>query len=292
MIPKEILSQIRRIQITTSRMATDVFVGQFRSVFKGRGMEFDEVREYIPGDDIRNIDWNVTARFGHPYLKKFVEERELTIMIVLDYSSSCRYGTVKRLKIELAAEIAAVLGFSAIRSNDKIGLIIFTDRIEKFIPPRKGHIHVLRLVREILYYQPKGNGTNISLALDFLNKVTKRKTISFLISDFLDTGFKKSLSIANKRHDVVSILITDPSEFFIKNFGIIKFKDAETNKEFYFDSADENSRKIYYKKANERIAQLDRLFLSTNIDTIKIQTDGPYLPELIRFFKKRERRIH
>jgi len=290
MIPKEILKQIRRIQITTSRMVTDVFAGQYRSVFKGRGMEFDEVREYVPGDEIRTIDWNVTARFGHPYVKKFVEERELTVMIILDLSFSSNYGTVKRLKSELAAEIAAVLGFSAIKSNDKIGLIIFTDRIEKFIPPRKGSRHVLRLIREMLYYKPQGKGTDIALALDYLSKVTKRKTISFLISDFLDTGFKKSLSIANKRHDIISVVINDPSEYFLKNVGIVRFSDAENGDEFYVDTSDENFRQQYYNNASTRTMELSKIFSSVNVDSIKIETDKPYIHELVRFFKKRERR--
>lgn len=292
MIPKEILKQIRRIQITTSRMVTDVFAGQYRSVFKGRGMEFDEVREYVPGDEIRTIDWNVTARFGHPYVKKFVEERELTVMILLDHSLSAHYGTSKRLKNELAAEIAAVLGFSAIKNNDKIGLIIFTDKIEKFIPPRKGSRHILRVIREMLYYKPQGKGTNISLALDYLNRVTKRKTISFLISDFLDSGFKKSLSIANKRHDIISVVISDPSEYFLKNVGIIKLNDAERGNEFYIDTSDGNFRQSYYNKAEERMKDLSRLFSSINVDNIRIETDKPYIQELVRFFRIREKRQH
>ena len=205
MLPKEVLRKIRRIEITTSKLVTDFLSGQYESVFKGRGIEFDEVREYQPGDEIRTIDWNVTARMGHPFVKKFVEERQLTVMILLDASSSSSFGTTKRYKKELAAEVSAVLAFAAIQNNDRIGLIIFTDRIEKFVPPRKGLHHVLRVVREALYFTPKGKGTDIGAALRYLDSVVKRRAVTFIISDFLAKDFKKPLSIANKRHDVVAI---------------------------------------------------------------------------------------
>ena len=238
MIPKEMLQKIRRIQITTSRMVTDVFAGQYQSVFKGKGMEFYEVREYLPGDEIRTIDWNVTARTGRPYVKKFVEERELTVMLLLDASRSCRFGSVKHLKNQLAAELCSVLAFSAIKNNDRVGLIIFTDKIEKFVPPRKGMRHVLRVIREALYYEPEGKGTNISHALEYLDRVTRRKAITFIISDFFDKDFKNLLSVSNKRHDVVAVTITDPREVDLPNIGIIKLKDAETGEDFLIDTSD------------------------------------------------------
>ena len=291
MIPKEILQKIQRIQITTSRMVTDVFAGQYQSVFKGKGMEFYEVREYLPGDEIRSIDWNVTARMGHPYVKKFVEERELTVMLLLDASRSCRFGSVKQLKNQLAAELCSVLAFSAIKNNDKVGLIIFTDKIEKFVPPRKGLRHVLRVVREALYYEPEGKGTDISLALEYLNRVMKRKAITFLISDFFDKEFKKVLSVSNKRHDIVAVTITDPREIDLPDVGIIKLNDAETDEDFLIDTSDPDFRRQYRKDGLQRIKERERLLRSINVDNIDIYTDAPYTKELIKFFRTRERRL-
>jgi len=291
MIPREILKKIRHIQITTSRMVTDVFAGQYQSVFKGRGMEFDEVREYQPGDDIKSIDWNVTARTGHPYIKKFVEERELTVMILLDASESCHFGSVKQLKSQLAAELSSVLAFSAIRNNDRIGLIIFTDRIEKFVPPRKGLSHVLRIIREALYFEPKGKGTDITLALEYLNRVTKRKSISFVISDFFASGFKKYLSIANKRHDVIAVTITDPREIDLPNVGILRLNDAETGQNFTVDTSNTNFRRQYRQDSVNRIKDREKMLRSINVDNINVRTNEPYVKELIKFFKSRERRL-
>lgn len=291
MIPKEVLKKIRRIQITTSRMVTDVFAGQYQSVFKGKGMEFDEVREYQPGDDIKSIDWNVTARMGRPYIKKFVEERELTVMLLLDLSMSCYFGSVKQLKNQLAAELCCVLALSAIKNNDKVGIIIFTDRIEKFISPRKGLGHVLRVVREALHYKPEGRGTDISLALQYLNRVTKRKAITFIISDFFDKDFKNLLSISNKRHDMVAVTITDPRELDLPNVGIINLNDAETGKSFTIDTSDSNFRKKYQEDAVKRIKERQKLLRSINVDNIDIRTDAPYEKELIKFFKMREKRL-
>lgn len=291
MIPKEILRKIRKIQITTSRMVTDVFAGQYQSVFKGKGMEFDEVREYQPGDDVKSIDWNVTARAGHPYVKKFVEERELTVLLILDASMSCHFGSVKQLKSQLAAELCSVLAFSALQNNDKVGLIIFTDRIEKFVPPRKGLRHVLRIVREALYYKPGGKGTDIVLALEYLNRVTRRKTISFIISDFFAGDFKKFLSIANKRHDIVAATITDPREIDLPNVGILRLNDAETNEDFVIDTSNANFRKRYRENSLQRIKQRERLLRSINVDSIDLRTNVAYAKELIKFFRKRERRL-
>ncbi len=291
MIPKEVLKKIRHIQITTSRMVTDVFAGQYQSVFKGKGMEFDEVREYYPGDDIKSIDWNVTARTGHPYVKKFVEERELTVMLILDASMSCHFGSVKQMKSQLAAELCSVLAFSAIQNNDRIGLIIFTDRIEKFVPPRKGLRHVLRIIREALYYKPEGKGTDIPLALEHLNRLTRRKAISFVISDFFASGFERFLSITNKRHDVIALTITDPREIDLPNVGILKLSDAESDEEFTVDTSDASFREKYRRDSLQRIREREKMLRSISVDKIDVRTDVPYVKELIKFFKMRERRL-
>lgn len=290
MIPTEILKKIRRIQIKTTRLVSDVFAGQYESVFKGKGMEFDEVREYFPGDDVRSIDWNVTARTGHPHIKKFVEERQLTIMLLLDGSGSCQFGTVNRLKAELAAEICAVLAFSAIKNNDKVGLIIFTDRIEKFVAPKKGLRHVLRVIREALYYKPVSNGTDIPAALEYLNSVTRRRTVSFLISDFICEDFKKPMSIASKRHDLIAIDVKDPRESVLPEAGIVTVKDAEGIQEFEFDTRDDLFLKDYKNKASERFQQIQKTFKSISVDCITVSTDKPYAEAFIKFFKTRRRR--
>lgn len=291
MIPKEVLKKIRHIQITTSRMVTDVFAGQYQSVFKGKGMEFDEVREYHPGDDIKSIDWNVTARTGHPHVKKFIEERELTVMLILDASMSCHFGSIKQMKSQLAAELCSVLAFSAIRNNDRIGLIIFTDRIEKFVPPRKGLRHVLRIIREALYYKPEGKGTDIPLALEHLNRLTRRKAVSFVISDFFASGFERFLSIANKRHDVIALTIADQREIDLPNVGILKLNDAESGEEFTVDTGDASFRQSYRRESLSRIREREKMLRSINVDKIDVRTDVPYIKELIKFFKMRERRL-
>jgi len=292
MLPKEILSKIRRIQITTTRLVTDILSGEYKSVFKGRGMEFDEVREYQPGDEIRSIDWNVTARMGHPFVKKYVEERQLTVMIVLDLSGSSYFGTAKRFKRELAAEVSAVLASAAINNNDRVGLIIFTDRIEKFIPPRKGHQHVLRVIREALYFKPKGKGTDIAAALEYLNKVTKRRVLAFLISDFISGDFKKALSIANRRHDVVAITVTDPRERSLPDAGLIELVDVETGKVFDIDTSSSHIRKRFLNASHAMFKHRSELFSLTNVDHIDIRTDRPYIEELMKFFKVRTRRMY
>ncbi len=292
MIPKEILRNIRRIQITTSRMVTDVFAGQYESIFKGRGIEFDEVREYLPGDEIRSIDWNVTARMGHPYVKKFVEERELTIMLILDMSPSSYFGTVKQLKMQLAAEICSLLALSAIRNNDKVGFIAFTDRVEKFVPPRKGLRHVLRVIREALYFKPSGRGTDINAALEYLNKVSSHRTVAFVISDFYAPDFKKTLSISNKRHDIVAITITDPKELELPPLGLLQLEDPETNKIFTLDTSNKKLRREYSDNANKRIKARTALFNSVSVDSIDVRTDVPYAQSLFKFFRARERRMH
>jgi len=296
MIPKELFKKIRRIEITTSRLVTDIFAGQYHSVFKGEGIEFDEVREYNIGDDIRSIDWNVTARTNKVYVKKFSEERELSVMIIVDASMSTRFGSVDHLKSDLAAEIAAVLALAAIKNNDKVGLIIFTDKIEKFIPPRKGLRHVLRVVREILFFEPEGKGTDIPLALDYLNKVTTQKTVSFLISDFLSeeknfTNIKKSMSIANRRHDLIAVTLNDPRDYEFPNCGLISLQDAESKRMITIDSSDGKFRKKFLKKSKEYFDRRTRLFHSIGVDHIDISTDRSYEAELVKFFKLRKKRM-
>jgi len=289
-IPQEIFEKIRRVQITTSRLVTEVFAGEYKSIFKGRGLEFCEVREYQIGDDLRMIDWNVTARVGRPQVKRYIEERELTVMFLLDISGSSYFGTVNNLKRDVAAEVCSVLAASAIKNSDKVGLIIFTDRIEKFIPPRKGSRHVMRIIREFLYHQPEGKGTDIPLALEYLDKVTSRSTISFLVSDFYASGLKKPLSIANKRHDIIAVNITDPRDFEMPNVGIVKLDDAEKGKSRLIDTSRASLRKSYNSIAFEKAKERRRLFNSISVDSINISTSTPYTEALIAFFKKRRTR--
>jgi len=291
MIPKEILDKVRRIQIYTSHVVNNVFAGEYESVFKGRGMEFDEVREYQPGDEVRSIDWNVTARMGNPYVKRFVEERELTVMLVVDMSASGAFGTINRTKRELAAEIGAVLAFSAIKNHDKVGLILFTDKIEKFIPPRKGTRHVLRVIRELLYFTPENSGTDIECALEYLNKVTIRKTVTFLISDFLALGYEKAMQIANKRHDLIAIQVEDPREREFPSLGIIELEDSENGEKAVIDTRNSLLREQYKNIAITQKEKLISLFRHANVDFIEVDTKKPYIEPLMRFFRMREKRI-
>ena len=291
MLPKDILRKIRRIEITTSKLVTDMLSGEYESVFKGRGIEFDEVREYQPGDEIRSIDWNVTARMGRPFIKKFVEERQLTVMILLDVSGSSYFGTTKRLKSELAAEISAVFAFSAIQNKDRVGLIIFSDRIEKTIPPRKGLSHVLRVIREALYFKPKGRGTDLAGALRYLDGITSRRVVAFVISDFFAKDYKKALSIANKRHDVVAVTITDPRELSLPNVGLLELQDAETGSSFLIDTSNDSVREKYSAKSAAMIEERRKVFSSVNMDHIDVRTDKPYIEEFIKFFKTRKKRM-
>jgi len=293
MIPKEILNKVRRIQIYTTHMVNNAFAGEYKSVFKGRGMEFDEVREYQPGDEIRTIDWNVTARMGHPYVKRFIEERELTVMLLVDMSASGDFGTAVRTKNDLAAELSAVLAFSAVKSNDKIGLIIFTDRIEKFIPPGKGTSHVLHVIRELLYFKPEGKKTDISCSLEYLSKVSIRKTISFLVSDFLGVlNYKKALQIANKRHDIVAIKINDPREKEFVPVGIVYLEDAETGERILVDTRDIKARNDFSMFAGRQDEELLSMFRKIGMDCIQLNTAEPYIKTLMKFFRMRERKIH
>lgn len=291
MIPKEILKKIRFIEISTSRLVNTVFAGEYHSVFKGRGMEFDEVREYDPQDDIRDIDWNVTARMGHPYTKKFVEERELTVMLLVDASSSGRYGTRGKTKSELIAEIAALLAFSAVKNHDRVGLVVFSDQVEKFIPPKKGKRHVLRVIREILSFTPRRRLTDLNAPLKMLNDIVTKRSTVFLFSDFLTEGYEKLLKIAHKKHDVVAVVVEDRTE---KDFpalgGALELEDAETGENFTL-AAGRGFRERFQSQWQKRSQARDKIFSSVGLDRIEIETGKPYIDTLIRFFKTRERRF-
>ncbi len=291
MTTAELLKKVRQVEIKTRGMVNQVFSGEYHSVFKGRGMEFSEVREYSYGDDIRKIDWNVTARANKPFIKIFEEERELTVMLVVDVSRSGHFGTAESTKMEIATEICAVLAFSAIRNNDKVGLIMFSDEVEKFIAPNKGKSHILRIVRELLSYQPKGSGTNISGALQYLNNVIKKRSISFVLSDFIDTNYENALRIVSKRHDVIAVTMNDPRERDLPNIGLLKMKDAESGQERWIDTGDSNIRQSFVQYWRKHDEKMKKAFLSTKVDRITIETHKPYLRPLVDFFKMRESRI-
>ncbi len=296
MIPKEILEKVRRIEISTNRLVTDVFAGEYHSVFKGQGIEFDEVREYTHGDDIRMIDWNVTARTGRAHIKKFVEERELTVMIMVDVSPSCRFASVNALKSQLAAEISALLAFAATRNNDKVGLIIFTDRIEKFIPPAKGLRHVLRIIREVLYFKPQGKKTDIIKTIEYFNKVVTKRSIAFLVSDFHEENprmheiLKRKLAISHKRHDLIAVTLNDPRELNLPDCGLIALHDAETGEEYVIDSSNKKVRDDYFRSNQNRLKQREGLFNSIGMDSIDLSTDESYVDQIVKFFLKRRKR--
>lgn len=291
MIPKEILRKVRHIELRTTRLVNHLFGGEYKSVFKGQGIEFADVREYVAGDDIRTIDWNVTARSQHPFVKKFMEERELTVMFVVDMSGSQFFGSGNRLKSEVAAEITALLAFSAVKNHDKAGLLIATDQVEKFIPPKKGKTNVLRVVREILYYKPKRKETRLSAAFEYLNKMLRRTAVVFVISDFLDEGFEKNLKILNKRHDVVVIHLKDRREAELPDLGLFMAKDPETGREFLVDTSQWNLRNGYDKKYKAQQNHLEILFKSLGIDKIPISADQSYIEPIMKFFKLREKRL-
>ncbi|MBI1976841.1 MAG: DUF58 domain-containing protein [Candidatus Omnitrophica bacterium] len=291
MLPKEILKKVREIEIRTNRLVNEVFAGEYESVFKGRGIEFAEVREYAPGDDVRTIDWNVTARFGRPFVKQFMEERELTVMLLVDVSGSEHFGSVARTKREIIAEVAAVLAFSAIVNNDKIGYIAFSDQIEKSIPPKKGRRHVLRVIREILYSQAKSRGTNIETALRYLGQILAKRSVVFLISDFWDEGYEQIQRVAQKRHDVIAIHVLDPREREIPDVGFIQLEDPETSERLLIDTSDRRYREQVSRRIQSLLQQRQRLFQSTRLDTVQLRTDQPYLEPLIHFFEKRAKRF-
>lgn len=288
--PKEILKKIRRIELRTRRLVNSMFAGQYHSVFKGRGMNFEEVREYAPGDEIRSIDWNVTARMNAPYIKKYTEERELTVMLLVDVSASGMFGSVELSKRELAAEVASILAFSAINNNDKVGLILFTDRIELFIPPKKGRLHTLRLIREMLYFEPEGRGTDLAGALDYLNLVVSRRSVVFMISDFLAPDFTKALTVTSKRHDLVAMPVIDKGESELPNVGIVTLEDAETGAQIDVNTASKAVRRALHEINHERLDDLEYLLRSRRVDIVRLSTTEDYLIPLRNFFELRERR--
>ena len=291
MIPGDISKKIRYIQIYTSKAVNDMLAGEYHSVFKGRGMEFDEVREYRSGDEIRSIDWNVTARMGEPYVKRFVEERELTVIFMVDLSASGTFGSVYKLKNEISAELCALLAFSAIKNNDKVGLIIFTDQVEMFIPPAKGTTHVLRLIRELLEFSPGRSETDIGVGIEYLARVTSRKAVVFLVSDFIGEGYEHQLRVIGKRHDLVAVSVSDPRELNIPNVGLVELEDAETGDIVLLDTASKSVRKKYEKQCLERRGRLREMLRSMDIDHVEIVSDQDYLVELVKFFRTRERRL-
>ena len=306
MIPREILKKIRQIEIRTNRIVTETLAGQYHSVFKGQGMNFDEVREYQPGDDVRAIDWNVTARMNHPFIKKFIEERELTVMLVVDVSGSGLFGSRAQSKRELAAEIASVLAFSAIRNNDKVGLLLYTDEVEKFIPPRKGRSHVLRVIREVLFFEPKRRGTDLVQALEFMGRVLPHRAIAVVISDFLEPNgvaapaknaigplskpAQTALRMANRRHDVVAVHIADRYELELPALGRLTLEDAETGEILELNTSPNATRDAFALRQQKLNEDLARQFRSSGIDTIQLHTDESYSAALGRFFENREKR--
>ena len=291
MIPREWLKKIRQIELRTVRLVEDLMAGQYHSVFKGRGMDFDEVREYQPGDEVRRIDWNVTARTGVAHIKKYVEEREMTVMILVDASASSSTGSVSQSKRELAAELAAVLAFSAISNNDKVGALLFTDGAEKYIRPGKGRLHVLRLISEVLTYQPTRRGTNLTTALQHINRALSRRAVVFVISDFMDEGFERALKVTSRKHDLIAVPIVDASERALPDLGWIAFEDAETGEVVEFNTGDPKARAKFAEVAEDRLARLRRTFRRSGLDTIEAQTDQPYLRSLMQFFENRLRRL-
>jgi uncharacterized protein (DUF58 family) len=289
--PAEILKKIRALEIKTRGLVETAFAGDYHSVFKGRGMNFEDVREYQPGDEIRAIDWNVTARMGNAFVKKFTEERELSVMLIVDVSASGNFGSSSQSKRELAAEVACLLAFSAIRNNDKVGLLLFTDQVELFIPAKKGRSHSLRLIREILFFQPVGRGTDPTLALDYLNKIVTRRSVIFFISDFQAPDFSKALAVTGRRHDFIAIQIQDEREVVMPNVGIITLEDAETGEQIEVNTTNRTTRARFSDLAQKEESDLLRTLRRNRIDTIALRTGVEYLPALRGFFKQRERRL-
>jgi uncharacterized protein (DUF58 family) len=288
-IPKEILKKVRAIQIQTSRLVSDTMAGEYHSTFKGRGMEFSEVREYVPGDDIRSIDWNVTARMNKPYVKQYVEERELTVMLVVDVSASLGFSSAQQMKSEIAAELSAVLALSAIRNNDKVGLILFSDRIEKYIAPKKGKSHVLRVIREVLTSRAEGRGTDINAACEFLRSAVRKKAVVFLLSDFMTDGYQKLLRIVARRHDLITINLKDRRERSLPSMGLVHFMDAESGEMVLLDTGDSKTRSALQILHDRRQSEEDRYRRANRIQNININTEDSYVKPLVGFFRNRDK---
>lgn len=284
----ELIKKVRKLEIKTRGLSKQIFSGEYQSAFKGRGMAFSEVREYQPGDEIRTIDWNVTARTKTPYIKVFEEERELILMLIIDVSGSENFGTKENQKREVITELSAVLAFSAIQNNDKIGLILFSNKVEKYIPPKKGKSHVLRIIRELIEFKPENKGTNLSEALKYFNNVTKKRSIAFVISDFIDSGFDDSLKIASKKHDTIAVQIYDEAETNIPDIGLVKIKNPETNETMLFDTSSSRNRKVYSDWWENKLIEISNTFKKSKVDFINIRTDESYIVPMQRFFKKRE----
>jgi len=291
MISKEILQKVQRIEIMTRTLVDDVFSGEYHSIFRGLGMEFSEVREYQQGDDIRSIDWNVTARMGHPYVKKFVEERELTVVFLVDASGSGIFGTVDRMKNEFAAEICAVLAFSAIKNNDRVGLVIVTDQVEKVVVPKKGRKHVLRVIRELLFHVPEHKGTSLSAGLEYLLNILSRKSVLFVVSDFMDTGYERPLQVAARRHDVILMRITDPRELELPAVGLVRLVDAETGRVETVDASSRRVRQDFKNLVAERRRSQERFFTTAGIDFIDLRVGSSYIEPLMGFFRMRAKKF-
>lgn len=288
---REILRKIRRLELQTRRLVNSSFAGQYHSVFKGRGMNFDEVREYAPGDEIRSIDWNVTARMDTPYVKKFTEERELTVMLLVDVSASGSFGSVRLSKREIGAEVASILAFSAIQNNDKVGLILFSDRVELFIPPKKGRLHILRLIRETLFFEPQGRKTNLTAALEMLNRVVNRRAVVFILSDFIAADYSKPFAVASRRHDVVAFPISDPGETVLPQVGLVTFEDAETGQQIEIDTSDARTMAHFLQLEEKRRNEQQKCLQGHGVDVVPLRTDEDVLPPLRAFFEGRERRL-
>jgi len=283
----DLLKKVRKIELKTRGLSNHIFAGEYHTAFKGKGMAFSEVREYQPGDDIRTIDWNVTARFNTPFIKVFEEERELTVMLIIDVSGSKNFGTQKQMKQELVTELSAVLAFSAIQNNDKIGVIFFSDKVEKFIPPKKGKSHILRIIRELIAFEPENKGTDIGEALRYFNNVIKKRAVCFVISDFMNDNFEAPLKIANKKHDVITIRINDKREEELPDIGLVQMKDAETGEVKWIDTANKLIRENYQKNYLRNMEEVNQLFKNSGVDTIQLRTDMDYIKPLIQFFKRR-----
>ncbi len=287
----ELLARIRAIQIRTQRLVTDALAGEYHSAFKGRGMEFEQVREYAPGDDIRHIDWNVTARMSAPFVKEHREERELTVMLVVDVSSSGAFGTSGKQKREVVAELAAVLAYLAIENNDRVGMIVFSDRIERFIPPKKGRAHVWRVIREVLSFRPSGRGTDLDCALDYLGRVVRRRSVGFVISDFLDTGFAERLRVTARRHDLTAIRVLDRRELRLPRMGLVELEDAETGETVVVDTSSRRVSESLTRMADEDLSRRTEQFRQAGVGEVQVRADQPWIEPLVRYMRSRERSV-